>query len=59
MSVEAGDLTPESRVGLLGYCGRQSGSFTVVLPDATPSTFAALRSCFSEPVANPGFQPDR
>jgi hypothetical protein len=33
--------------------------FSVVLPDATPSTFAALRSCFSEPVANPGFQPDR
>jgi hypothetical protein len=33
--------------------------FSVVLPDATPSTFAELRSCFSDPVANPGFQPDR
>jgi hypothetical protein len=33
--------------------------FSVVLPDATPWTFAALRSCFSEPVANPGFQRDR
>ena len=33
--------------------------FSVVLPDATPSTFAELRSRFSDPVANPGFQPDR
>jgi hypothetical protein len=33
--------------------------FSVVLPDATPSTFAALRSCFSEPVAKPGFQADK
>ena len=33
--------------------------YSVVLPDATPSTFAGLRSCFSEPVPNPGFQPDR
>jgi hypothetical protein len=33
--------------------------FSVVLPDATPWTFAALQSGFSEPVANPGFQPDR
>jgi hypothetical protein len=36
-----------------------SRHFSLVLPDATPSTFAAVRSCFSEPVANPGFQPDR
>ena len=27
MPVEAGDLTPESRVGLVGCCGRQGGSF--------------------------------
>jgi hypothetical protein len=33
--------------------------FSVVFPDATPSTFARLRSWFSEQVANPGFQPDR
>jgi hypothetical protein len=30
--------------------------FSVVLPDVTPSTFAGLRSCFAEPVANPGFE---
>ena len=33
--------------------------FSVVLRDATPWTFAELRSCFSDPVANPGFEPDR
>jgi hypothetical protein len=33
--------------------------FSVVLPNATPATFARLRSCFSEPIPNPGYQPDR
>ena len=33
--------------------------FSVVLPDATAPTLARLRSCFSEPLANPGFQADR
>ena len=33
--------------------------FSVVLPDVTSATFALLRSCFSEPVANPGYEPDR
>lgn len=33
--------------------------FSVVLPDATASTFAQLRSCFSEPVPNPGYEADR
>ena len=28
--------------------------FSIVLPDATPSTFEALRNCFSNPVPNPG-----
>jgi hypothetical protein len=33
--------------------------FSVILPDATAVTFAALRSCFSEPVPNPGYEADR
>lgn len=33
--------------------------FDVVLPDATASTFTTLRSCFSEPMPNPGFERDR
>jgi len=33
--------------------------FSVVLPDTTPPTFTSLRSCFSEPVTNPGFERDR
>jgi hypothetical protein len=33
--------------------------FSIVLPDATTPTFAGLRSCFSEPVPNPGFESDR
>ena len=33
--------------------------FSVVLPDATVSSFARLRSCFSEPVPNPGYEADR
>jgi hypothetical protein len=35
------------------------GHYSAVLPDATPERFALLRSCFSPPVENPGFQPDR
>lgn len=31
--------------------------FSVVLPDAALETFARLRSVFSEPVANPGYEP--
>jgi hypothetical protein len=34
------------------------GHYSVVLPDATPERFALLRSCFSPPVENPGFEPD-
>lgn len=34
------------------------GHYSVVLRDATPEPFALLRSCFSSPVDNPGFQPD-
>lgn len=32
--------------------------FSVVLPDAAPSTFVDLRDCFTEPQPNPGYQPD-
>lgn len=32
--------------------------YSVVLPDAESATFARLRSCFAEPVLNPGFRPD-
>jgi hypothetical protein len=35
------------------------GHYSVVLSDATAERFASLRSCFSSPVDNPGFQPDR
>jgi hypothetical protein len=35
------------------------GHYSVVLPDATPERFELLRSCFSSPVENPGFEPDR
>lgn len=30
--------------------------FSVVLPDATPSTFEALRGCFTVPEPNPGYE---
>lgn len=33
--------------------------YSVVLPDASSTTFASLRSCFSDPVENPGYEPDR
>lgn len=33
--------------------------FSVVLPDATTATFASLRSCFSDPVPNLGYEADR
>lgn len=33
--------------------------YSVLLPDATPPTFATLRGCFSGPVANPGYEADR
>jgi hypothetical protein len=32
--------------------------FSVVLPDATPVSFDALRHCFGDAVANPGHQPE-
>ena len=32
--------------------------FSVVLTDATPATFDALRQCFGEPVPNPGHVPE-
>ena len=32
--------------------------FSVVLADATPDTFESLRSCFGQPVPNPGYAPD-
>ena len=32
--------------------------FSVVLPDAAPRTFEALRRCFSDPIPNPGHQPE-
>ena len=35
------------------------GHYSVVLPDATSERFTLLRSCFSPPVENPGFQPER
>lgn len=35
------------------------GHYSVVCPDATPEQFAALRSCFSPPMDNPGFEADR
>ena len=35
------------------------GHYSVVFPDVTPERFSLLRSCFSLPVENPGFEPDR
>ena len=35
------------------------GHYSIVLPDLTPDRFALLRSCFSEPLENPGFEADR
>lgn len=35
------------------------GHYSVVLPDATAERFASLRACFSAPVDNPGFDPER
>jgi hypothetical protein len=35
------------------------GHYSVVLPDVTPERFTSLRSCFSQPMENPGFEPDR
>ena len=35
------------------------GHYSIVLPDATPERFESLRTCFSSPVENPGFEPDR
>lgn len=35
------------------------GHYSVVLPDVTPESFASLRACFSPPMDNPGFEPDR
>jgi hypothetical protein len=35
------------------------GHYSVVLPDVTPKRFASLRACFSPPMENPGFEPDR
>lgn len=32
--------------------------FSIVLPDAVATTLTLLRSCFSEPVPNPGFRKD-
>ena len=32
--------------------------FSVVLDDATPATFEALRHCFGDPVPNPGHVPE-
>ncbi|MGI8985086.1 MAG: hypothetical protein ACR2HM_11255 [Acidimicrobiales bacterium] len=32
--------------------------FSVVLPDATPATFDALRNCFGDLQSNPGYVPD-
>jgi hypothetical protein len=32
--------------------------YSVVLPDATPATFESLRLCFTEPQANPGYEPE-
>ena len=33
--------------------------FSIVLADVGLATFARLRDAFSDPVANPGYQPDR
>ncbi|WP_334173652.1 hypothetical protein [Sinomonas sp.] len=35
------------------------GHYSIVLPEATTAVFESLRSCFSEPIDNPGFRPDR
>jgi hypothetical protein len=35
------------------------GHYSVVLPDVRPERFASVRSCFSAPVENPGFEADR
>lgn len=32
---------------------------SVILPDATPTTFERLRTCFSDPLPNPGYRSDR
>ena len=31
--------------------------FSIVLAELTPPTFDRLRTCFSEPIANPGYSP--
>lgn len=33
--------------------------YSIVLPEATAASFEGLRSCFSDPVDNPGYRPDR
>lgn len=33
--------------------------YSVVLPDVTAAAFAGLRACFSDPVPNPAYEPDR
>lgn len=33
--------------------------FSVVLPDATPETFATLRRCFGDALPNPGHEPEK
>jgi hypothetical protein len=35
------------------------GHYSVVLPEVRPERFASVRSCFSAPVENPGFEADR
>ncbi|MGH9091928.1 MAG: hypothetical protein ACRDZR_11215 [Acidimicrobiales bacterium] len=35
------------------------GHYSLVLPDAAPGRFEILRSSFTHPVENPGYQPDR
>jgi hypothetical protein len=60
---------PEVRVSRCGTL-RESGfdvvatfvnpsHYSVVLPDAGPQAFEQLRSCFSEPRVNPGYEADR
>lgn len=31
--------------------------YSIALAELTPATFARLRACFSDPIANPGYRP--
>jgi len=55
-----------ARVGALRRAGFEvvgtfanPAHYSVVMEEPTPAVFGQLRSCFSEPQPNPGYEPDR